>query len=145
MGSFFWVSLFCNLFHKPLGEWNNSKIWETRKTFTNIAWGNGAITDFSLNVCWNQMQLELSYVLTNYIELAQYDLIPTYYKQTDARTARNNLTWLYFQTFDSFLFPCFNSNILYSSYLFCTVWSFVIDLFSKFCSNIRLPLETHTW
>ena len=32
--------IFCNLFHEPLGEWNNSKIWETRKIFANIARGN---------------------------------------------------------------------------------------------------------
>ena len=32
--------IFCNLFHKPSGEWNNSKIWETRKTFANIARDN---------------------------------------------------------------------------------------------------------
>ena len=31
---------FCNLFHEPLGEWNNSKTWETRKIFANIARGN---------------------------------------------------------------------------------------------------------
>ena len=32
--------IFCNLFQEPLGEWNNSKIWETRKIFANIARGN---------------------------------------------------------------------------------------------------------
>ena len=29
--------IFCKLFHKTLGEWNNSKIWETRKILANIA------------------------------------------------------------------------------------------------------------
>ena len=32
--------IFCNLFHEPLGERNNSKILETRKIFANIARGN---------------------------------------------------------------------------------------------------------
>ena len=31
---------FCNLFHEPLGKWNKSKIWETRKIFANIARNN---------------------------------------------------------------------------------------------------------
>ena len=31
---------FFNLFHESLSEWNNSKIWETRKIFANIAPGN---------------------------------------------------------------------------------------------------------
>ena len=30
---FFEFLIFCNLFFEPLGEWNNSKIWETRKIF----------------------------------------------------------------------------------------------------------------
>ena len=32
--------IFCNLFHESLGELNNSKIWETRKIFANIARGS---------------------------------------------------------------------------------------------------------
>ena len=32
--------IFCNLFYEPLGELNNSKIWETRKIFANIARSN---------------------------------------------------------------------------------------------------------
>ena len=32
--------IFCNLFHEPLGDLNNSKISETRKIFANIARGN---------------------------------------------------------------------------------------------------------
>ena len=31
--------IFYNLFHESLGEWNNSKIWEMRKIFANIAQG----------------------------------------------------------------------------------------------------------
>ena len=34
---FSYFLIFCNLFHGPLGERNNSKIWETRKIFANIA------------------------------------------------------------------------------------------------------------
>ena len=30
----------CKLFHEPLSQWNNSKIWETRKIFANIVRGN---------------------------------------------------------------------------------------------------------
>ena len=29
--------IFCDLFHKPIREWNNGKIWETSKVFVNIA------------------------------------------------------------------------------------------------------------
>ena len=32
--------IFCNIFHEPLGKWNNSKIWEARKVFANIAQRN---------------------------------------------------------------------------------------------------------
>ena len=32
--------IFCNLFHEPLDGWNNSKIWETKKTLGNVARGN---------------------------------------------------------------------------------------------------------
>ena len=32
--------IFCNLFRDILGEWNNSKNWETSKIFANIARGN---------------------------------------------------------------------------------------------------------
>ena len=34
------VSHILQLISRALGEWNNSKIWETRKIFTNIAQGN---------------------------------------------------------------------------------------------------------
>ena len=32
--------IFCNLFHEPFGEPNNSKIQEPREIFANIARGN---------------------------------------------------------------------------------------------------------
>ena len=32
--------MFCNLFHEPLAEWSNSKIWETRTIIANIARSN---------------------------------------------------------------------------------------------------------
>ena len=32
--------MFCDLFQELLDKWNNSKIWETRKTFANIAQDN---------------------------------------------------------------------------------------------------------
>ena len=57
--------IFCNLLHKPLGKWNNSKIREMRKIFVNIARCNNycAITTLSLNDCWNQMYNKLCYLL----------------------------------------------------------------------------------
>lgn len=33
---FYEFLMFSNLFHKPLDEWNNDKIWETSKVFANI-------------------------------------------------------------------------------------------------------------
>ena len=32
--------IFRNIFREPLGKWNNSKIWEGRKVFANIAQRN---------------------------------------------------------------------------------------------------------
>ena len=40
-----------------------------RKIFANIARGQRAITTLSLNACLNQMNQELSYLLSNCIEL----------------------------------------------------------------------------
>ena len=40
MGNISWVCHIWNLFHEPLGEWSNSKIWEMRKIFANIAQSN---------------------------------------------------------------------------------------------------------
>ena len=40
MGNIFRFLILRNLFHEPLGQWNNSKISETRKKFTNIVRGN---------------------------------------------------------------------------------------------------------
>ena len=34
---FFEFLMFCNLYHKPIGEWNKGKTWETSKAFVNIA------------------------------------------------------------------------------------------------------------
>ena len=89
-------------------------------------------------------------LFANCIELAWYDIILTYYEQMKAKTARANLTLLYFQTFNSFLFPYFNSNILYSVNLFCIRWSFVINLFCLFyfiysALNIRSLLKPRTY
>ena len=58
-----------------------------------------------------------------------------------AKTARTNLTCLHFQTFDSFLFPYFNSNIFYSDpiHLLCIRWSFVID--SNLCSKHSITFK----
>ena len=58
----------CNLFCEPLDEWNNSKIWETRKIFANIVRGS-AITTLSLNACLNKMYQELSLTRKNICSL----------------------------------------------------------------------------
>ena len=71
----------------------------------------------------------LTYLLT---APSLLNIILTYYKQNGAKTARISLaTWLFFQIFDSILFPYFNSNILYSVHLLCIQWPFVMNLFSN--------------
>ena len=71
----------------------------------------------------------LTYLLT---APSLLNIILTYYKQKGAKTARISLaTWLFFQLFDSVLFPYFSSNILYSVHLLCIQWPFVINLFSN--------------
>ena len=136
--------IFCKLSHEPLGKRNNSKIWETRKIFANIVTKQPAITTLSLNICWNQMYQELTWVLNNYIGLAKYDLILTWYKKQ--KTASNNFTWLYLVFHNSFVFPYFNSDILYSVYLF-SIWLFFCNqfIFECFVPNIRLILRICTY
>ena len=56
-----------------------------------------------------------------------------------AETSITKLTYLYFQTFNSFVFPYFNLNILRSIHLFCIRLFFVIDFFS----SIVWFLKTH--
>ena len=36
--------IFCTLIREPLGDWNNTKIWETKKIFANMAQTTIAIT-----------------------------------------------------------------------------------------------------
>ena len=45
------------------------------------------------------MYQEFSYLFTNCIELASYKVV-----LVDVKTASTNFTWLYFKTFDSFIF-----------------------------------------
>ena len=59
------------------------------------------ITTLSLNACWNRTCL----IQCN--------------KQARAKTLSTTLSYLYFQTFVSFAFPYFNSNVLYSIHFFC--------------------------
>ena len=47
------------------------------------------------------------------------------------KIARTIFTCLHFQTFDCFIFPCVNSNVLHSIHLLCILFFFVIDLFSN--------------
>ena len=55
----------------------------------------------------------------------------TWFKNADAKTASTSFIWSYFVFRNSFVFPYFNSNILYSVHLFDIQWSFAIDLFSN--------------
>ena len=52
----------------------------------------------------------------------------TNYKQVKAKIASKTFPIIFIKTFDSFVFPYINSNILYYIHLFCI---FVIDLFSN--------------
>ena len=47
--------IFCDFFffHKPLGEWNNSKIWDASKIFVNIAQAYCAIPTILVIIFWN--------------------------------------------------------------------------------------------
>ena len=42
----------------------------------------------------------------------------TSYKKGETKTANTNFTWLYFVFPNNFVFPYFNSSILYSVHLF---------------------------
>ena len=55
----------------------------------------------------------------------------TWFKNAEAKTASTNFIWSYFVFPNSFVFPYFNSNILYSVHLFGIWWSFAIDLFAN--------------
>ena len=55
----------------------------------------------------------------------------TWYKKSEAKSASANFTWLHFLFPNSFVFPYFNSNILYSVHLLGIRWSFAIDFFSN--------------
>ena len=133
IGIFCRVSHIFNLFQERLGELNNSKIWKT-KIFANIALGNVRLSTLSLNACWNQ---ELSYLLTN--------LMLTSYIQIDVKTARTNLNWLYFQTFDSFLFPYFNQIYLFRSFVLYLMIFGNQFIFERFIPNFRLSLKSRTY
>ena len=115
--------LFCNWFHNTLGEWNNSKIWET-----TIISRRRAIFTLPLNTFSKQMYQELLH-LTNCIELAKYNLMLNLFKWVEEKTASNNFTLLYFAYRNNFVFPHFNSNVLYSLHLFGIQWSFAVNLF----------------
>ena len=71
----------------------------------------------------------------------------TWYKKGETKTANTNFNWLYFVFPNSFVFPYFNTSILYSVRLFGISWSFAIDLsnFECFVPNIRLLLKTCTY
>ena len=61
---------FCCLFHEPLSERNNRKLWETRNIFANIARGNCNncfIVRYLLK--WNVARVTLPYLLVvnNYL------------------------------------------------------------------------------
>ena len=84
-----------------------------------------AITTLSLYVCSNQIWQELSnlLLLTYYLTYVLTYLL-TYLL---AKAGSSHPNYLYFQTFDSFVFSYFNSNILCFIHSFCIGWFFVID------------------
>ena len=51
--------IFCNFSYEPSGEWNNSKIWEIRKIFVNIA-GGKYLSILQEATCDNYFIVELS-------------------------------------------------------------------------------------
>ena len=55
----------------------------------------------------------------------------TWFKNAEAKTASTNFIWSYFVFPNSFVFPYFNSNILYPVLFFGIRWSFAADLFSN--------------
>ena len=70
-------------------------------------------------------------LLTNCIEYPEYNLKLTKLKQK----LQLIISPGYIKRFDSFIFPHFNLNILYSVHLSDIRWSLVINLFSVFCSK----------
>ena len=60
------------------------------------------------------MLLKIKCIKNYVIVLSLYDLMLTWYKKAEAKTASTNFTWLYFVFPNSFVFPFFNSNILLS-------------------------------
>ena len=70
-----------------------------------------------LNTCWTEVCIVKRYT--------------TWARTSRKKTASTNLNNLYFQAFNSSLFPYLNWNILYSIYLFCIRWSLVIGIFSN--------------
>ena len=57
-------------------------------------------------------------LLTNCIELAQYNLMLIWNTKTETKTATTYLIWLYFVFPNSFVFSYFDLSILYSVHLF---------------------------
>ena len=100
--------IFYDLFYGFLAEWNNSKIWETRNKIKHV-------------------KSYLTYLLTAAPLLSSVNVILT---SKTSINRKSNLTYLYFQTFDNFAFPYFNSSISYSIHLFCNYF-YLIVLFSS--------------
>lgn len=100
---------------KPLGKWNNNKISEEKK-YSPILHKETWHKNFIAMLIENSKSF--SYLL------AACNEILTEYKKVEAKTPSTNLTYLYFETFDSFVVAYFNSNIFYSIHLFCIQWVF---------------------
>ena len=83
------------------------------------------LTCFPMTVCFNSLSLKML----------------TWYKLLEAKTASTNFTWLYFKTFDSFIFSHFNLNILHSVHLSGIWWFFAINLFS----NVMFQTFDYSW
>ena len=105
-----------------------------------------AITTLSLNACLNQIWQVFSYQIWqafSYLLLLSLFVLITDFplgaevlpRDLKSRTASSDLNYLYFQTFDSFVFSYFNSNILHSIHLFCIRRFFVMIHLRVFCIN----------
>ena len=66
-------------------------------------------------------------------------------KQIDVKTARTNLTWLYFKLFDNFPFPYSNSIFLLCSFVLYLMVFGNQFISERFAPHIQVPLKTRTY
>ena len=86
--------------------------------------------------CLSKSNVSRATLHTNCIEITKYNLMLTWYKKVEAKTAKakiasTNFTLLYFVFPNSFVSPYFNSSILYYVHLF-GVWRAFENIFEFF-------------